>query len=186
MSHAQPSLPIASTTSDGQTTVIHDDYPSWYRPSKARKKSNFRVLRGLHPFGHELGPEGSRCGDCVLRTIRRAGNKTFSKCMWEKSPWSGSSTTDVIQRWRGCVQFERAYPTHTDEHFRTLDGRDIYFKHTEFLTADQWLLVFEDDVKRLANLPQEAAPDVAIDKLLSEGRRVEWLERWHELKGLAP
>jgi hypothetical protein len=39
-------------------------------------------------------------------------------------------------------------------------------------------------VKRLANLPQEAAPEVAIDKLLSDGRHVEWLGRWHELRGL--
>ena len=110
-----------------------------------------------------------------------AGNKVFKKCVWQGIGITRDS--DVIMSWRGCELFELAFPTHCAIVTRPPSGNDWQYEYIERLTADQWQLVFEDDCRRLAGLPQQADVRVAIDALLELGF-VEGLDMWHHVKGM--
>lgn len=79
-------------------------WPAWYRPSKARATCNARVMRGLHPNGLPLGPEGSTCGGCALLVVRQHGASVYAKCPSTMGDTRGAAT-DMVRRWRGCERW---------------------------------------------------------------------------------
>jgi hypothetical protein len=95
--------------SDSTPTLLppSSDWPDWYTPSSARRAANLRVLRGLHPFGFALGPEGSTCGTCE-HLYRRQYASVYWKCRlaMRAGGGTGGPSTDVVKRWRGCDRWE--------------------------------------------------------------------------------
>lgn len=78
-------------------------WPKWFTPSAMTRAHSARVARGLHPFGLELGPDGSTCGACAHLRKRSLG-KTYYKCALAKD--TPGPATDVRLRWRWCSAFE--------------------------------------------------------------------------------
>jgi hypothetical protein len=82
--------------------------PDWFSiGSTVPRTHTSNVVRGLHPFGHDLGPETSRCRTCKHVT-RRQYASSYLKCA--KSLQSSGLATDVRLKWRGCVMWEENTP----------------------------------------------------------------------------
>lgn len=91
----------------GEPLAPDTAYPDWYRPSRARRVANLRVLQGRHPFGMPLGPKESRCGTCVhLRRRGTGSRRVYLKCALSKI--TSGPATDARAKWRGCIKWEAA------------------------------------------------------------------------------
>lgn len=79
-------------------------WPDWYRPTKKRPDANRRVRMGLHPFGLELGPEGTTCGKCAHVRYYLG---CYPKCAPKGKPEPAHvAETDLNTRWRACAAFQ--------------------------------------------------------------------------------
>lgn len=78
--------------------------PGWFGAGTATQRAN--VLRGLHPMGDRLGPDGSTCGECVHLSAVEYHDGRYLKCAMVRS--TRGPGTDIRRKWRGCRQFRTA------------------------------------------------------------------------------
>lgn len=82
-------------------------YPVWYTPSRHTRTNNLRVLQGRHPFGLELGPEGTTCGTCVHKGPAQYEDASrYLKCALAKQ--TRGAATDLRAKWPGCERWQES------------------------------------------------------------------------------
>lgn len=85
---------------------IHPPAGAWFKAGKtAPFRHAERVMRGQHPLGRPLSAwPGATCGNCTHAVAAGwRGERTYHKCILDRSRWTASPGSDLRLRWRACA-----------------------------------------------------------------------------------
>lgn len=93
----------APATACQRSTLPLATVPPWATSCVGEQRRH--VLRGRHPTGRALGPEGETCGGCAHRRVMQ-WSRSYSKCVLDRAKWTKGPGSDIKVRWPACERWE--------------------------------------------------------------------------------